>query len=38
MAVPVCGRRAGIAAFAGSDGAGGKDLPGGGSGLAAFAG
>jgi hypothetical protein len=38
MDVPVCGERAVIAAIAGSDGAGGKGLPGGGSGFAAFAG
>ncbi len=38
MRVPVCGERAGIAAFAALTARGGKDLPGGGSGFAAFAG
>ncbi len=38
MGVPVCGRRAEIAAIAALAGAGGKDLPGRGSGIAAFAG
>jgi len=38
MGVPVCGRRAEIAAIAALDGAGGKDLPGRGGAIAAFAG